>query len=387
MKRKMILKASITILIVVLMVLSIMPTVSSSNKAKNLSASADILLVNDGAQIVGVLKIRNALLAAGYTVHYAPSEGSLPVGWDDPNNYPSIFWIGGCYFYMNYFWFTDVPASTILGKLTNYVMNGGNFLGCGNAFDYTGHYTGTGEQPYFYNVLYSYSGNLWGGGAGGTSGSSHKTITVSDTTHPLFNDPNTIPPFWTLGWTTSTNYIFWYNPSGLFPGGTQIAYSAFPNRHAIVVSDVGSGSGRTVLVRHPLEFNWDNTNRGDILTPFMQNIAKWFSQGIPADVWIEPQALNLDSKGNYVSIKIRGFPENPEYTSFDIDASTVQVQGISIELKFKNFKDHKFFGKVDRLSLEDAIGAPGVEVEITVDGLLNDGTSFVGIGTIKAIKH
>ncbi|MCK5559533.1 MAG: hypothetical protein KAJ51_03025 [Thermoplasmata archaeon] len=387
MQTKKILKALLTISIVFFMVVSIIPSVSSDGQDRSGGRGIDILLVNDGAQTLGVIKIRNALLAGGYSVYYAPTEASLPASWDDPSIYPSIFWIGGCYHYTTYFWFTDVPTALNTGKITSYVQNGGNFMGCGNAFDYTGHYSGPTEQPYFYNVLYSYCGNLWSGGVGGTPSSAYKTITVSDTSHPLFNDPNTIPPFWTLGWSAATNYAFWYSPSGLLPGGDQVAYSQFANRHAIVVSDAGGGVGRTVLVRHPLEFNWDNTNRGDILTPFMQNIAEWFSQGIPAEVWIEPQALNLDSKGNYVSIKIRGFPENPEYTPFDIDASSVQVQGISIEPKFKKFVDKRFSGKVDRLSFEDAIGAPGKEIEIYVDGQLKDGTTFVGIGTIKAIKH
>ncbi len=371
--------------IVILMVLSVLPAVTSDGENASGPRGADILLVNDGAQTIGVLKIRAALLAGGYSVYYASSESSLPAGWDDPNNYPSIFWVGGCYYYSSYFWFTDVPSSTNSGRITNYVQNGGNFLGSGNAFDYTGHYSGTTEQPYFYNVLRSYCGNLWNGGMGGTSSSSYKTITISDTTHPIFNDPNLVPYSWTLGWTSSTNYVFWYSPSGLLPGGTQIAFSYYTNRHAIVVSDVGGGAGRTVLVRHPLEFNWDNTNRGDILTPFIQNVAKWFSHGIPADVRLEPQSLKLDSMGNFVSIKVEGFPDNPEYSPYDVDASSVNVQGVSVDLKFGTFNENRFIGKADRLSVEDAIGSPGAEIEVGVDGKLNDGTSFMGVTKIKAL--
>lgn len=367
------------------MIISVLPTVSSDVETNSGPRGADILLVNDGAQTFGVYKIQAALQAAGYSVHYVPSESSLPNGWDNPNEYPSIFWIGGSYHYTDYYWFTNVPSGTNMGRLTTYVQSGGNFLGSGNAFDFTGHYSGPTEQPYFNNVLRSYCGNLWSGGVGGTASLTYKTITVSDTSHPLFNDPNIIPPFWTLGISSATNYAFWYSPSGILPGGDQVAYSQFANRHAIVISDLYNGNGRTVLSRHPLDFNWDNTNRGDILTPFIQNVAKWFSPGIAADARMEPQTLNLDSMGSYVSIKVQGFPDNPEYSPNDIDGTTVIAHGISADLKFGTYKNNGFNGKADRLLIEDAIGSPGIEVEIAVSGKLSDGTSFMGLAVINAI--
>lgn len=381
MKSKSILTATFTLILVILMVLSLIPAVTSDGGSG--PRGADILLVNDGAQTAGCLKIMAALTAGGYSVQYIPSEASLPTGWDDPNVYPSIFWVGGCYFFSTYYWFTEVPSGTNAGRITAYVQNGGNFLGTGNAFDYTGHYSGSTEQPYFYNVLHSYSGNQWGGGFSGTASSSYKTIIISDTGHDIFNEPNVIPTSWTLGVTPSTNYLFLYSPSGLLTGGVQIARTWSYN--AIVVSDVGGTYGRTVVVRHPMEFNWDATNRGDILTPIVQNVARWFSSGIPATVKVEPQSLNHVSKGNWVNVKVSGFPENPEYNAYDIDGQTVTIQGISVDVKFGTYNENKFIGKADRLLVEDAIGAPGDETEVTITGKLSDGTSFTGISIIKTI--
>jgi len=381
MKIRSLITGTFTIILVVLMVLSAIPTVTSDGGSG--PRGADILLVNDAGQATGCMKMISALNAEGYSVQYVSSEGALPTGWDDPDVYPSIFWIGGCYFYLSYYWFTDVPSATNAGRITTYVQNGGNFLSSGNAIDYTGHYLGTTEPPFFNNALHSYCGNLWGGGVTGTAYPSYKTIILTDSTHDIFNEPNVIPSSWSLGATPATNYIFWYNPSGLLSGGVQVARTWSYN--AIVVSDLEGDYGRTVTVRHPLDFNWDTTNRGDLLTPFVQNVAKWFSSGIPANVKVEPQSLNRVNKGNWVNVKVSGFPENPEYSAYDVDGNTVTLQGISVDVKFGTYNENKFIGKADRLLVSDAVGAPGDETEMIVEGKLNDGTSFAGISVIKVI--
>jgi hypothetical protein len=108
--------------------------------------------------------------------------------------------------------------------------------------------------------------------------------------------------------TTSpiTSYVFWWQPSGLLPGGTRIANTNTYN--AIVVSDVGGGYGKTVVVRHPMEFNWDKTDWGDILTPFVQNIAAWFLSAKGVEPWgiYGPGCFNL----NY-TINMTAFDDHP----------------------------------------------------------------------------
>jgi hypothetical protein len=85
--------------------------------------------------------------------------------------------------------------------------------------------------------------------------------------------------------------------------------------------------------------------------------------GIPGTVEFEPQSLNLDSNGNYVQTKVVGFPENPEYTPYDVVPGSVEIAGIGVETKFDTANNNKFITKADRLLVEDAIGAPGEEVK------------------------
>jgi hypothetical protein len=108
---------------------------------------------------------------------------------------------------------------------------------------------------------------------------------------------------------------------------------------------------------------------------------------IPANVDMEPQSLNLESMGNWVQFKVYDFPENPEYTVYDIDPTQGEVAGVGADLKFGTTNENKYIGKADRLMVEDAIGAPGQEVEVEIKGAMNDGTKFKGVATIKAIQN
>ncbi|MCK5559083.1 MAG: hypothetical protein KAJ51_00755 [Thermoplasmata archaeon] len=105
---------------------------------------------------------------------------------------------------------------------------------------------------------------------------------------------------------------------------------------------------------------------------------------IPADIRMEPQTLNLDSMGNFVQIKVEGFPENPEYSPLDVDGTSVKVAGTGVDLKYGTWNNNRWIGKADILLVEDAIGAPGDEVEIPVSGVLYDGTAFQGMAVIDA---
>jgi hypothetical protein len=112
-----------------------------------------------------------------------------------------------------------------------------------------------------------------------------------------------------------------------------------------------------------------------------------FASAIPAEVVMEPQSLNLDSNGNYVQFKVEGFPENPEHSPLDVDVSSCVVEGVGADLKFGTNNKNHAIGKADRLMVEDAIGAPGQEVEVNIKGKLTTGKSFKGTAIIKAILN
>jgi hypothetical protein len=109
--------------------------------------------------------------------------------------------------------------------------------------------------------------------------------------------------------------------------------------------------------------------------------------GILASVEFEPQSLNLESNGNWVQTKVVGFPENPEYTPYDVVVGSCSIAGIGVDTKFDTANNNKFITKADRLMVEDAIGAPGEEVEVKITGNLQDGTNFAGSAFIKAILN
>jgi hypothetical protein len=123
-----------------------------------------------------------------------------------------------------------------------------------------------------------------------------------------------------------------------------------------------------------------STYYDDIIT------AKWGSS-IPATVEMDPKSLNLDSNGNWVSFKVDSFPENPEFGPLDVDPTSCAVAGVNADLKFGTANNNHYIGKADRLLVEDAIGAPGEEVEVQISGKLTTGKSFKGIATIKAILN
>lgn len=150
-----------------------------------------------------------------------------------------------------------------------------------------------------------------------------------------------------------------------------------------------------------IDYHRSWTGGGSNILMFGDGVSGWYSRsywdyfmydtdpvtGIPADVRIEPQTLNLDSMGNYVQVKVEGFPDNPEYSPLDVDETSVVVAGVGADLKFSTFNNNRFIGKADRLLVEDAIGAPGNEIEVDVKGKLNDGTAFIGKATIKALQN
>jgi hypothetical protein len=376
-------------MITMAVLLVVPPAASDGNEG---ARGADILVVQDGtingANGETIIPLLNALSAGGFSYQYVPSESALPGGWYDVNTYPSIFWIGGEYSYkpFGYNWYSERPSNTNTGLLATYVQQGGNVLSTGNTIAYTGHYSGSTEPLYFQWVLHYYIGSQWGGGMGGSVTTTYST-SITDTSHEIWNNPNLILSPFSYSYPSPAMIVCWGSPNSLYNNGVTIAMGNTGYPDVVVWDGTQYGPyGRTVFVNRQICYQWDVTNRGDIQTPFIQNVATWFgTPGIPADVRLEPQSLNLDSKGNYIQFKIEGFPENPEYTPMDVDISSVIVGGVGSDLKYGTLNDNHAIGKCDRLLVEDAIGAPGDEVEVDVSGKLNDGTALVGTAVIKAL--
>jgi hypothetical protein len=99
---------------------------------------------------------------------------------------------------------------------------------------------------------------------------------------------------------------------------------------------------------------------------------------IPADVRIEPETLNLKSKG-----VITAFVQLPEqYSVKNINLSTVKCQGAPTIRGI--IADNNIILKFNRQDLQNVV--PGEEVKFLVNGLLFDGSIFYGTDVIRVIN-
>ena len=111
---------------------------------------------------------------------------------------------------------------------------------------------------------------------------------------------------------------------------------------------------------------------------------------IPATIDIDPDTLNLNSKGKCITCYIE-LPEG--YDVADIDVSTMLLEEtVSAEAHPTEIGDYDEDGIADRMVKFDRsdvqeILEVGEEVEITVTGELTDGTVFEGSDTIRVIDE
>lgn len=94
---------------------------------------------------------------------------------------------------------------------------------------------------------------------------------------------------------------------------------------------------------------------------------------------VTPSSLNLESKGNYMSLKITSAPAG--YSMSDIDGDTVLMVE-TIPPESYDVTGQSFSAKFDRAEFEDQT-APG-DVVVLITGQFNDGTFFYGYDTINA---
>ncbi|UCE38917.1 MAG: right-handed parallel beta-helix repeat-containing protein, partial [Thermoplasmata archaeon] len=94
---------------------------------------------------------------------------------------------------------------------------------------------------------------------------------------------------------------------------------------------------------------------------------------------VTPNSLNLQSKGNFMSLKITSVPDG--YTMSDIKGDTVKIIS-SIPATLYDVTGQSFSAKFDRSDFEDWAD-PG-EVNVLIMGQFSDGTWFYGYDTITA---
>ncbi|UCF09039.1 MAG: hypothetical protein JSW28_04980 [Thermoplasmata archaeon] len=102
---------------------------------------------------------------------------------------------------------------------------------------------------------------------------------------------------------------------------------------------------------------------------------------IPATIDIDPDTLNLKSKGRWITCYI-DLPEG--YDVDEIDISTILLED-TIPAEWGDVQGTTLMVKFDRGEVEDYIGAPQDAIELWVTGKFYDGTEFKGSDTIRVI--
>lgn len=201
-------------------------------------------------------------------------------------------------------------------------------------------------------------------------------------------------------------YGITYEPETIYAGDTvtfQLALPACPPGVYFVRWEFGDGTwifDRWLI--HPAypppsaEYVYENVGiytvkaicwniRGELLFESSVTITV-FPETIPVTIDIDPDTLNLASKGKWITCYI-GLPEGHDVA--DIDPSTVLLDGtIQAELKPTEIGDYDEDGTADLMVKFSRAGvgaslSAGDEVKLTITGELLDGTPFEGSDTIR----
>jgi hypothetical protein len=97
---------------------------------------------------------------------------------------------------------------------------------------------------------------------------------------------------------------------------------------------------------------------------------------------INPDSLNLRYKGRWITAYV-ALPKG--YNLNDIDISTILLYD-TIPAQWGDMQEDTLIIKFDRSEVEDMIGEPCVEVELTITGEFYDGTPFTGSDIITVIE-
>ena len=108
-----------------------------------------------------------------------------------------------------------------------------------------------------------------------------------------------------------------------------------------------------------------------------------YMPSIPAEVDIEPDTLNLTSKGKWITAFIR---LTEDYDVDDIEPNSVFLEEqIKAEQLLVNEQEQVAIAKFSREEVQAILNTG--DIELTITGWLKDGTRFEGKDTIKIIDN
>jgi hypothetical protein len=261
------------------------------------------------------------------------------------------------------------PSSSDWNRMKAYLDGGGNILWSGHFPAWSISWSGGSSFLYSYfgaqQVSYHYF-NYNNHYMVGTNGN----LEITGNWMVYYNHPEIY-----------SNYYFHEYVRVVGNGVREMYCQSYSSSSYATMISVEGPNYQTVL----MTFDLNLINLGSIQAALMAKILDFFSSGIAATVDVHPETLNLDSNGNWVSVEVEGFPDDPTYDPSQVVEGTVTLENIGSDPNGPSgYVDGAYKCKVDRLLLEDAIGAPGDSVELIVAGDVAD-TSFAGTTTIRAI--
>jgi hypothetical protein len=145
------------------------------------------------------------------------------------------------------------------------------------------------------------------------------------------------------------------------------------------LDNAGNGVDKILAMRTlERQFGSDLNNDGDT----RDTVVRYIRLFIPATINIDPDTLNLESNGNWITVYI-DLPTG--YDVNDIAFGTIMLDN-TIPAEWCDVQSTTLMVKFDRLDVENLIGMPQEDVELTVTGKLNNGPYFSGQDTINAIN-
>jgi len=104
---------------------------------------------------------------------------------------------------------------------------------------------------------------------------------------------------------------------------------------------------------------------------------------IDVSVDIKPDTLNIDSKGEWITVYAL---IDTQYDEKEIDVSSVKINGEIMAVRGELI-DNQLMVKFDRISVIELFPEGIDEITLTVTGKFTDGVSFSGEDTIKVVNH
>lgn len=135
------------------------------------------------------------------------------------------------------------------------------------------------------------------------------------------------------------------------------------------LDNVGNGVGKVLAMRtYERQYGSDLNNDSDT----RDSIVRYIPLIITATINIDPDTLNLESNGNWITVYI-DLPTG--YDVNNIAIGTIMLEN-TIQADWGEVQNTTLMVKFDRLDVENFIGMPQAGVELTIDGKINNGPYF-----------